>query len=524
MAFATAPDGALYVSDWVNRSYELHGKGRVWRIAAKATGALAESPVKPYPQDPDTMLRERIADGAAPNDQEAIKWLTNPKSYLQCAAIERLSREGSQLASLSSRMWTEPRLDAALLLAARKAVDREIMAKGDLPPPAVSIVRRALASADQQLALLAMKWVSDKRLTSFKDQVEAVLKDDHISPALYYGGITTLVRLESANASEAELVKHLKQDIVSESAPMARKRLALEILPDRDRNLKAAEVAPLIAVADEKDKVWLIHYLGTLSDPARLETMHQNALDEKATPAVRSAALLHGQFNDRDVSDIVALAINPDTPDGLQRAALQALQGLPLTAEAKQALRKIDKLIMKPSVERLMGRPHFPLSRPDAKSLNQWRTYLDRVPDKPDLANGRNVFMSSKLGGCAICHRADGIGHTAGPNLTTIANAATPDYLLESLLQPSRNVAPQYQTFMIKTTDGQTRAAFELNERGGNHTYIDLAGHTFEVKIDDIVSRTGLPMSIMPEGLISKLTDEEVRDLIAFLRSLGDTK
>ena len=114
------------------------------------------------------------------------------------------------------------------------------------------------------------------------------------------------------------------------------------------------------------------------------------------------------------------------------------------------------------------------------------------------------------------------MGHTAGPNLSTIGNAATPDYLLVSLLQPSLNVAPQYQTFLIKTTDGQTRAAFELNERGGNHTYIDLSGHTFEVKIDDIVSRTGLPVSIMPEGLISKLTDEEIRDLIAYLRSLGD--
>ena len=83
-------------------------------------------------------------------------------------------------------------------------------------------------------------------------------------------------------------------------------------------------------------------------------------------------------------------------------------------------------------------------------------------------------------------------------------------------------MAPQDQTFLIKTSDGQTRAAFELNERGDTHTYIDLAGQTFDVKIDDIISRTTLPVSIMPEGLVSKLTDEEVRDLVAFLRSLSD--
>ncbi|MDB6119850.1 MAG: hypothetical protein JWO08_3631, partial [Verrucomicrobiaceae bacterium] len=60
--------------------------------------------------------------------------------------------------------------------------------------------------------------------------------------------------------------------------------------------------------------------------------------------------------------------------------------------------------------------------------------------------------------------------------------------------------------------------------RGGTHTYIDLGGQTFDVKIDDIISRTGLPVSIMPEGLVSKLTDEEVRDLVAYLRSLGETE
>ena len=523
VAFATAADGSVYVSDWVKRDYALHGKGRVWRIAAKTPGTLAESPVKPYPKDPNATLRDRILDGPAPTDQEALSWLGSPKAYVQSAAIHRLAREGSQLAALSGRTWSQPRLDAGLLLAARKAVELEQLTPNDLPGPAVRLIENALATADPQLALLALKWVSDKRLAQFKSLVEARLKDEGLTPALYYAGITTLARLESSTTSEAELVKRLKQDITDPSAPVKRKRLALEILPDRDRNLKVSEVAPLISLAAaEADKVWLIHYLGTLRAPERLEPLHAVAFDEKASPAVRAAALLHAQFNERDVATIVTLAIDPSADDGLERAALQALQGAMLNAEAKQALEKIDKLSMKPVLERVLGRPHFPVTRPDPKSLNQWRTYLDRVPEAPNLANGRNVFMSAKLGGCAVCHRADGIGHTAGPNLSTIGNASTPDYLLESLLQPSLNVAPQYQTFLIKTSDGQTRAAFELNERGDTHTYIDLAGQTFDVKIDDIISRTTLPVSIMPEGLVSKLTDEEVRDLVAFLRSLSD--
>jgi hypothetical protein len=51
---------------------------------------------------------------------------------------------------------------------------------------------------------------------------------------------------------------------------------------------------------------------------------------------------------------------------------------------------------------------------------------------------------------------------------------------------------------------------------------VDIAGNQFEVKIEDIVSRVPLPMSIMPEGLVSKLTDAEVRDLVAYLRSIKE--
>ncbi|MDB6075594.1 MAG: rane-bound dehydrogenase domain protein, partial [Verrucomicrobiaceae bacterium] len=269
VAFATALDGSLFVTDWVKRDYELHGKGRIWRISSKEGGSL-DATAKPYPPEVGTTLRDRILNGAAPSDEEALKWLASPNPYIQSAGIQRLAKEGSQLAELSSHIWSQPRLDAGLLLAARKAVELETLKPNELPSSAAKLIERGLSTADAQLALLALKWVSDKRLASFQPMVESLLKDESITPSLYYAGITALARLESTTTSEAELVKRLKQDIIDPLAPVKRKRLALEILPDRDRNLKAAEVAPLIARASEADKVWLIHYLGTLHDPARL--------------------------------------------------------------------------------------------------------------------------------------------------------------------------------------------------------------------------------------------------------------
>ncbi len=521
VAFATAADGSLYVSDWVKRDYALHGKGRVWRIAARQTSTLDASPVKPYPSEPGTVLRDRIFDGPTPSDKEAVQWLSDLRPYVRSAAITRLSHEGVQLGTLASGATALPRLDAGLLLASRHAVDLESLPSDPLPPPAVTVIAHALANPDPDVSLLALKWISDKRLKRFQPLVEARLKDAAITPAFYYAAITTLARLESPNTSEADLVKRLKADILDPAAPLSRQRLALEILPDRDVNIKVKDILPLLAVAEGEDKVWLIHYLGTLREGARLAPLHDLAFNSKSSAAVRAAALVHVQLTGRDALDLVTIIIDPDTDDRVQRAALQAMQGQELTPAACQALEKLDRAAIKPAIDRLLGKAFFPVTRPDPKNTSQWQGYLQRVAEKADLANGRNVFMSSKLGGCAMCHRAQGIGHTAGPNLSTISNASDANYLLESLLQPSRNIAPQYQTFLIKTSDGQSRAAFELNERGGTHTYIDLAGKTFEVKIDDIVSRTTLPVSIMPEGLVGKLTDEEVRDLVAYLRSLG---
>jgi hypothetical protein len=165
---------------------------------------------------------------------------------------------------------------------------------------------------------------------------------------------------------------------------------------------------------------------------------------------------------------------------------------------------------------RVAGQPFFSSQRPDPKNTAQWRAFLDGLAGKPDVTNGRNVFMSARLGGCVVCHRADGIGQQAGPNLSTISSAAS-DYALESLLQPSRNVAPQFESFLIATRDGQTRMGFQIDQRGSRAYYVSIGGDTFSVDVEDIVSRTSLSTSIMPEGLVAKLTDTEVRDLLAFL-------
>ena len=508
----------------MRRDYTLHGKGRVWRIAAKVPTPLAAAPAKAYAADRDAELLANIQSGPTPTDAQIQQWLLSPKPYIFAAAVRRLSREGQQLRDFVSTSWTAPRITCGLLRASREAIIYEGLAEHAIMPVAAdSLIRRGLSDPDEQVALLAMKWVSDLRLTNYKSLVATRAKDGIDSSTLYYAALTTLARLDDPKASEADLVKRLKADILDINVKPAVKRLALEILPDRDRNLRVEDFVPLLEKATAIHKAWLVHYLATLRNAERLPVLHRIAFNSNESPGVRAAALLHAEITSADVASLCELIMSAEQEPALALAAAQALQGQSLPAAQRDGLRQRAKSpALLQAVARVLGES-FTGTRPPANKPEVWPQYLAKIPGSANLDNGRNVFLSPRLGGCAMCHRADSIGNAAGPNLSTIGHASEPNYLLESLLQPSRNVAPQFESYAITTTDGQTRMAFELTERGDDHTYIDLTGHTFEIKIADIVSRVPLPVSIMPEGLVSRLTDHELRDLVAYLTSLATT-
>ncbi|HMC96256.1 MAG TPA: hypothetical protein VKG92_01255, partial [Flavobacteriales bacterium] len=344
--------------------------------------------------------------------------------------------------------------------------------------------------ADPQVRLLALMWISDQRLQDHRKDVEKVLADPQITPELFYAAITTISRLDSTDVKETDMVKRLKERIADPATSAKLKRTALTILSDRERNVNAGDLEPLLTQGSEADREWFTQVLGTLGDPKREPLLHGLVFSKKQPFSVRAAALSRVTVT-RDEATLL-ISGKTDGDEILQRAALLAFPDY--TA------------------------PPPPASRPPLQDIKAWSTYLDKVPGKPDPARGREVFMHPKLGGCVLCHRVEGLGSIAGPNLSTIGSAKSADYILESLLQPSRNVAPQFECFMLATADGQVRTAFQLMERGGNHTYAGLDGKTFEVKIEDIVKRERFPVSIMPEGLVNRLSDEEVRDLVEYLK------
>jgi putative membrane-bound dehydrogenase-like protein len=499
VAIAIAPDGSLFITDWVKREYELHGFGRVWHVSAKDSSALKGS----YAEISGITHLQRQLDKIAATKKvtplQAAEWLNDNDPWPFSAAVTRVAQDADLLKIMAGNRLPYPRQRAGFLLALRQA------APGGVPPNAPGAAD-FLSDSDNTVRLLALKWISDLRLADAKPAVEKMLRDENVTPELFYGAITALGRIESAEVNEAELVKRLKTQISDGATPPGIKRLALSILPDRERNVLARELEPLLQHKDAAFRVWIVHVLGTLRDQGRVAILRKLLADPSQPEKVRAAALEYVVVEPADIEPLLKTAKGAGAR--FQRAAAVALEGAALNDDEKEVAAQLSE-----------KRGHLTPQRPPFGDIAAWKSFLDAVPGKPDIEHGREVFLSPRLGSCTLCHRADGLGAGAGPDLSAIGSAQSPDYVLESILQPSRNVAPRYECYSLQTVDGQTRVAFELIERGGTHTYVGLDGRPFEIKIEDIVKRERLQVSIMPEGLLGRMTDEEARDLLAFLKS-----
>jgi putative heme-binding domain-containing protein len=135
-----------------------------------------------------------------------------------------------------------------------------------------------------------------------------------------------------------------------------------------------------------------------------------------------------------------------------------------------------------------------------------------------DPAEGARVFFHPKGPACYLCHTVEGRGASVGPDLSVIAKGSDARKLVESILSPSREIAPQFTPYLIARPDGTMVQGLLMVEHGdGSNLYRDADGHTFTLRADEREDVRPVATSIMPEGLSALMTPGELRDLVAFL-------
>jgi putative heme-binding domain-containing protein len=144
------------------------------------------------------------------------------------------------------------------------------------------------------------------------------------------------------------------------------------------------------------------------------------------------------------------------------------------------------------------------------------------------LAGGRNFERGRKLYSsvaCAACHRFGSEGGSVGPDLTGIAGRFSIRDLLEATIEPSKVISDQYAAIVIFRKNGDVVTGRVGNLSGDGLNVIEdmfAPGRLTNVRRQDIETMEPSKVSMMPEGLLNTLTEEEIQDLVAFLFSAGD--
>ncbi|NBV21676.1 MAG: hypothetical protein EBS05_07110 [Proteobacteria bacterium] len=137
---------------------------------------------------------------------------------------------------------------------------------------------------------------------------------------------------------------------------------------------------------------------------------------------------------------------------------------------------------------------------------------------KPDLAKGRAVFAKT----CGQCHTLYGVGGKVGPELTG-SNRADLDYLLHNILDPNAEIPNDYRTWNLDTKDDRSIAGVMARQDATTVTLVT-PNETVTIARTDIARLKQSELSMMPEGLLQALPEEEVRNLIAYLRGKEQVK
>jgi len=323
-----------------------------------------------------------------------------------------------------------------------------------------------------------------------------------------------------------------------------------------------AAVSARLAASKDEATLQPLSELDVLFGSGRgMEAVRKVALDTTAAPEARRQALqtlvsttppdgvaiLHGLLSDRSMiaAALTGLARydHPDTPRlALQKIslyaptdraalidllasrssyaeklldALEAGQVLPEEVSAFHA-RQIATFGDSRLVERLTKLwGQVRVSDADKKDLiARWKQ--DLSPEtivSADRSHGRAIFVRD----CGSCHVLFGEGRKLGPDLTG-SNRRNVDYLLENVIDPGASVGADFRAVSFVLEDG--RAITGVISAADDRTLtVQTAQATIVLDRRDITEQVVQQQSLMPDGLFSKLSDQEVRDLVAYLTS-----
>ncbi|MBI1312514.1 c-type cytochrome [bacterium] len=535
-AAPSVPDTAtFYFTDWVLVNYQLHGKGRVWRLDIDLDKAGWLQPRTPEPPNEAARLADVLRRGERNVPLRKLRQLANDADpFLARAVLTALARQAAGWKPADVKAWPEDDRVAAVQALRIAALERGD--SFDVEP----WVRALLDDASSNVRYETLRWIADGQLTEFLPDVEHQLQRSDLDFQVFEAVLAarnTLAGKPEAGVRDTELL--LSQVQNAKASPQIR-AYALRLLPTVPREAQEEQTMPhlafpkgltvdvlrgLLDVGDESLSREAIRTLAGNPIPASVRVLVDVASGEQSSVSSRVEAIA-GLAAVADEHHDLLLRLATDDDRSIREEALRSLRRASLTGEQRAELQRIAaahpdsadlvEIIVEPTTLRW--------KRPDLKDIDGWHKQLAAIKSPPDPAAGERVFRHSQVGLCTRCHRHAGRGNVVGPDLSQVGRRDDPNWLLESILQPNLKVAPEYRARTLVLTDGRVFTGIHLRTGGGGdvETLRDNNGQERRFQRAEIEMSGEVLTSLMPEGLPLAMTDRELRDLLAFLQASAD--
>lgn len=141
-----------------------------------------------------------------------------------------------------------------------------------------------------------------------------------------------------------------------------------------------------------------------------------------------------------------------------------------------------------------------------------------------DAARGERIFFESSAAQCKNCHSVRGQGSNTGPDLSQIGRKYERGALLETILLPSKAIAPEYFPYIIETESGQVLVGFVLEKNDRHVVLKEASGNVLRLRANEITVMERRDQSLMPELILRDVTAQDAADLLAYLMTLSEEK
>ena len=609
VGIATAPDGSVYISDWVDKSYNVHGRGRIWRLARRAASkrgapvSLADGPpvygaVEKLLSHPDLRIRERAVHDLAGRDgvealcrqavaksrderarYHALVFLArkgvldtallrelagagasgrllagavrllgkssaaarktglpallsegvlerHPRArmeailaldeladlegpllrlaaetgdpFLRSAGLQTLARLGSleQLEALASSSDEKIRLTALLVLRRMGGIGRVVSLLVDPPrKTTLAIVSAFLRDGDPAVRAQALRWVGEAGIKELAGELDKALDSGPLTRDLldFYLAARGLLSGENPHLRDRKSRdQSLYEVAVNGSRPAILRRQALRSVSPDFSGWKKNHVDGFLADASAALRLEMVRSLRDGRMGFAADLLAGLAADEKRELALRREAViglsLHAEAKLKTLEGLLRSG-----PAVLRVEAARSLRGVKVSEASAALLRELDGAV------KLSGRPA-------------------KLPDG-DPAEGERVFFHPKGPRCSSCHSLGGRGGLAGPDLS-MAGRLDPGKLLDSIFEPSKEIAPQFTTWVLVTREGPRTGLLLADDPDGSLRLADAGGQVVKIKPEAVLRREPQQVSLMPGNLHELMTLKELADLVAFLKTV----